>query len=192
MELDIVAPGNHKANGMAERMIRELNDRMAVKGDKEWKKWHHHIKDVEMSLRVTPCDNTGLSPAKMYLGKQLRIGISPTFQEVSMEEDNVVDSAHRTYNLRSRKIKQKQESLPETRPYGLMERVFKEGELARVFTDRTIASKSEGMPTRWKNKYGIKASIVAVLKHDQYLLRNTETGHTIKRSGAQLSKIPQY
>jgi hypothetical protein len=55
-----------------------------------------------------------------------------------------------------------------------------------------LATKSENMPRKWKNKYGTKASIIEVLQNDQYLLRNTETGKTIKRSGAQLTKIPQY
>jgi transposase InsO family protein len=192
IELDVVAPGNHKANGMAERMIRELNDRMAVKGEQEWKKWHHHIKDIEMSLRVTPSDDTGLSPAEMYLGKQLRTGIAPTFHEASMEEDNLVDSAQRNYNLRARKIKQKTETDAPEKSYGLKERIFKKGELVRVYTDRSMASKSEDMPRRWKNKYGIKASIIEILERDQYLLRNVETGKTIKRSGAQITKIPQF
>ena len=109
---------------MAERMIRELNDRMAIRGEQEWKKWHLHIKDVEMSLRVTPCDDTGLSPAEMYLGKQLRTPIAPIFTEASMEEDSAVTMNQRTYNLRSRKIKQKTESTPSPKPYGLKERVL--------------------------------------------------------------------
>ena len=190
--LDIVAPDNHKANGMAERMIRELNDRMAIRGEQEWKKWHLHIKDIEMSLRITPCDDTGLSPAEMYLGKQLRTPIAPVFNEASMEEDNVVTMTQRSYNLRSRKVKQKQEVTPQPKPYGLKERVFKKGELVRVYTDRSLASKSDSMPRRWKHKYGTKASIISVLDHDQYLLRNSETGKTIKRGGSQLTKIPQF
>jgi len=192
IDLDIVAPDNHKANGMAERMIRELNDRMAIRGEQEWKKWHLHIRDVEMSLRVTPCNDTGLSPAEMYLGKQLRTPIAPTFTEASMEEDNVVTIPQRSYNLRSRNIKQKIEATPLSKPYGLKERVFKMGELVRVYTDRSLASKSDSMPRKWKNKYGTKASIIEVLPNDQYLLRNVETGKTIKRSGAQMTKIPQF
>jgi hypothetical protein len=192
IDLDIVAPDNHKANGMAERMIRELNDRMAIRGEQEWKKWHLHIRDVEMSLRVTPCNDTGLSPAEMYLGKQLRTPIAPTFTEASMEEDNVVTIPQRSYNLRSRNMKQKIEATPPSKPYGLKERVFKMGELVRVYTDRSLASKSDSMPRKWKNKYGTKASIIEVLPNDQYLLRNVETGKTIKRSGAQMTKIPQF
>ena len=58
----------------------------------------------------------------------------------------------------------------------------------RVYTDRSLASKSDSMPRKWKNKYGTKASIIEVLPNDQYLLRNVETGKTIKRSGAQMTK----
>jgi len=173
-------------------MIRELNDRMAIRGEQEWKKWHHHIRDVEISLRVTPCNDTGLSPAEMYLGKQLRTPIAPVFSEASMEEDNVVTIPCRTYNLRSRNVTQKQEIIPPPKPYGLKERVFKKGELVRVYTDRNLASKSDSMPRKRKNKYGTKASIIDVLPNDQYLLRNSETGKTIKRSGSQLTKVPQF
>jgi hypothetical protein len=188
IELDIMAPDNHKANGMAERMIRELNDRMAIRGEQEWKKWHLHIRDVEMSLRVTPCNDTGLSPAEMYLGKQLRTSIAPVFSEASMEEDNVVTIPHRSYNLRSRNITQKTEQTPPSKPYGLKERFFKKGELVRVYTDRGLATKSENMSRKWKNKYGTKASIIEVLQNDQYLLRNTETGKINKKEWSATDK----
>ena len=56
---EFVAPDNHRANGLAERVIREFNDRMNLTNTEHWKTWHKQIKNMKLSLRTNPNEDTG-------------------------------------------------------------------------------------------------------------------------------------
>ena len=80
IHLDLVSSGNHRANGLAERIVREFNDRMNLTCKEHWKTWHKSIKQTELSLRVTPSADTGTSPAQLLFGRQMRT----TFHGINM------------------------------------------------------------------------------------------------------------
>ena len=47
------------------------------------------------------------------------------------------------------------------------------------------------LPARWWDRHGGRATVIKVLPHNQYLIRNAVTGNEIIRSGHTLAKIPQ-
>ena len=70
---EFVTPDNHRANGLAEKVIREFNDRMNLTSKKHWKTWHKQIKDTELSLRTNPNEDTCISPAEFLFGRKIRM-----------------------------------------------------------------------------------------------------------------------
>ena len=69
---EFVAADNHRANGLAEQMIREFTDRMNLTCKDHWKTWHKTIKDTELSLRTNPNEDTGILPAKRLVAARLQ------------------------------------------------------------------------------------------------------------------------
>ena len=58
IEPDNVAPGNHRANSIAERTIQEVNGRISTTSPKEWIKWQKHLKDIDQAIRTKPVSLT--------------------------------------------------------------------------------------------------------------------------------------
>ena len=66
IEPDMVAPDNHRANGLAERHVRTLNDTMRNLDDTDKARWPALLKELQIAIATTPSANTGLSPYEMW------------------------------------------------------------------------------------------------------------------------------
>ena len=84
---EFVAADNHRANGLAERVIRDFNDIMNLTCKDHWKTWHKTIKDTELSLRTNPNEDTGISPAEFLFGRPMRTTFGGLPGLVDLEED---------------------------------------------------------------------------------------------------------
>ena len=65
-----LAPDKHRANGLAEHVIREFNNRMILMNKEHWKMWHKTIKDSKLSLCTNLNEDTGILTAKFLLADQ--------------------------------------------------------------------------------------------------------------------------
>ena len=158
--VDIVSPDNHRANGMAERFIQELNKGMSMHRE-DWKKWHMHAKNIELSIRTSPSIDTGISPAEMLYGRKMRTSFGGLLElydeddnEVLRRSDRLAGRSDLLINDRARRIASLQEGEDPDRPYGLRRRTFTVGEIVLVFTPRDKDDGSGGIPRRWKAKWG--------------------------------------
>ena len=84
---EFVAADNLRDNGLAERVIREFNDRMNLTCKNHWKTWYKTIKDTELSLRTNPNEDTGISPAEFLFGRLMRTTFRGLPGLVDLEED---------------------------------------------------------------------------------------------------------
>jgi transposase InsO family protein len=64
---DKVAPDNHRANGLAERMVRVLNDIMRHLSEADKARWPSYLKELQQSIATTPSADTGISPMNFGL-----------------------------------------------------------------------------------------------------------------------------
>ena len=84
---EFVAADNHSANGLAERVIREFNNRMNLASKEHCKTWHKHIQNTELSLRTNPIKDTGISPAEFLFGRNMRKTLGGIPGLVDLKED---------------------------------------------------------------------------------------------------------
>ena len=54
-----------------------------------------------------------------------------------------------------------------------------------------IVELAKGLPAKWWDRHGGRATVIEVLPHNQYLLCNAMTGNELVRSENTLAKIPQ-
>ena len=189
IQLEFIAADNHRANGLAERTIREFNDRMNLTCKDHWKKWHLSVKETELALRTTPCADTGISPAEMVFGRPMRTTFNGLFNVPELEEDAPRRRSARLLAKRVRAMTKLQPEEQDIRPNAPQERTFIVGEQVRFKTD--TEGKNEGLPARWFDTFGGQGIIKEVLPNDQYLVENIQTGNEIIRSRISLAKILQ-
>ena len=64
IEPDYIPVWNHRANGIAEQMIQEVNWRINTIGPKERMKFHKHMKDIEQAIHTKQIKrNSHLKPS---------------------------------------------------------------------------------------------------------------------------------
>jgi transposase InsO family protein len=71
VEIDMIAPDNHRANGLAERQVRLLNDIMRHLSEANKARWAAYLRDIQYSIGTTPSADTGISPYEMWTGYPL-------------------------------------------------------------------------------------------------------------------------
>ena len=193
IRLDLVSSGNHRANGLAERIVREFNDRMNLTCKEHWKTWHKSIKQTELSLRVTPSADTGTSPAQLLFGRQMRTTFHGINNIPDLEENEPRRASARLAALRIRQITKQQDEAAAAGPRAPAMRTFTVGETVRLHTQGQETRKGimEGLPARWWDHYGTKGTIMEILTGNNYRVKNLSTGNEVTRSGQSLAKIPQ-
>ena len=186
---EFVAADNHRANGLADQVIRDFNDRMNLTCKDHWKTWHKTIKDAELSLRTNPNEDTGISPAEFLFGRPMRTIFGGLPGLVDLEEDTPRRASERLVAARLRDVNKFTDQQPSTQPHRPHAYTFQQGEqvLFKTHNDGGF----EGLPARWWDRHGGRATVIEVLPHNQYLIRNAITGNEIIRSGHTLAKIPQ-
>ena len=85
--LNYVAKGNHKANGLAEKLVKEVHAAINKLANGDLKQWHRLIPVVEFNLRTAPNSTTGITPAMALYGRELKKGVLEIPQtETSLDE----------------------------------------------------------------------------------------------------------
>ena len=186
----MVSPGNHKANGLAEKYVGRLHDAMALLPSKDLTAWPKLCGQIAHALRVQPCVDTLVSPLEMLTGRQPKHPYTqPTV--VPLIRVDLVDSEtrRRSYIRACAMIKREQEeSEKPLRPYVRNVQSFQPGELLRMKADNAQASVLQGRPRKGIQQWSGKGRIIeAVEGHpDQYLVENLATGRIVRRSAATI------
>ena len=87
IEQNLVAKGNHKANGQAERLVRQVHDAINRLANGKFNHWHELLPIVEFNIRTAPHSVTGIIPAMELYGRELRKGVL----EVPVHSDTALD-----------------------------------------------------------------------------------------------------
>ena len=69
---DMVSPGNHRANGLAERYVGTLHDAKTHLTDDRLADWHKLCEPIALCLRTTPCSDTLVTPIEVLTGRQIK------------------------------------------------------------------------------------------------------------------------
>ena len=82
-----MAKGNHKTNGQAERLVRQVHDAINRLANGKFNHWHELLPIVEFNIRPAPHSITGITPAMALYGRELRKGVL----EVPVHSDTALD-----------------------------------------------------------------------------------------------------
>ena len=192
--MDKIAPDNHRANGLAERQVRVLNDAMRQLADTDKAKWPSYLRDIQISIATTPSDDTGVSPYEMWTGYPMR---RPDLKSVDLPADPALDAeAPRMMTRLQRALAQAHEDQVAERPKRPYHRnpfSFKVGDRVRLKLPknrRTTIDKDTGRPrtyAKWVGAWKTPLEIIEDLGRNQFQLINPRTGKTLKRGAEQLS-----
>ena len=87
IHINFVAKGNHKANGLAERVVGLIHKAVTKLAKGKYKHWHELLPIIEFNLRTTPHSTTGITPAMALYGRDLKTGLL----EIKLEEETALD-----------------------------------------------------------------------------------------------------
>ena len=194
IELDMIAPENHRANGLAERQVRVLNDAMRQLSNTDKAKWPSYLRDIQVSIASTPSDDTGISPYEMWTGYPMR---RPDLKSVEVPLHPALDAeAPRMMTRLQRALARahEEEAAKEPRrPYHRKPFNFKVGDRVRLKlpqNKRVAVDRSTGQPhtyAKWVGAWLTPLEIVEDLGYDQFQLLNPRTGKLLKRSAEQIT-----
>ena len=130
--LNPVAKGNHRANGLAEKLVRQVHEGINKLADKDFKNWPKLLPIVEFNLRTSPNSETGITPAMAMLGRELKKGVL----EIQPSGETALDEReHREKRKAAQDAMKKISSILRnpTRPRGeLKGKSYKAGETVRI------------------------------------------------------------
>ena len=146
---EFVAADNHRANWLAEWVIREFNDRMNLKCKDHWKAWHKTIKDTELSLRTNPNENTDRLPAEFLFRRPMQTTFRALPGLVDLKEYIPRCASKRLVatRLHVQDVIKCTDEQPSSQPHKPHAYTFQQGEqvLFKTHNDGGI----EGLPARW-------------------------------------------
>jgi hypothetical protein len=159
---DIVSPGNHKANGLAERYVGTLHDTMTQVPDKKLGEWYKYCEPIAHCLRVTPCSDTEVSPLEMLTGRRAKHPYHQPIDITFVRSDPVGKDERRKAYVRARKVmKYEQEHSEEpVRAYVRNVQTFSANELVRMKVEGSQAPALMGRPRKWTQRWAEKRDCV--------------------------------
>ena len=85
---NLVAKGNHKANGLAENLIKQVHEAINKLAKGDFSHWPKLLPIVEFNLRTAPHAATDITPAMALYGRELKKGILelPGTTETALDE----------------------------------------------------------------------------------------------------------
>jgi hypothetical protein len=187
---DMVSPGNHKANGLAERYVGMLHEAMTRLTDEQLPNWAAMCEPIAHCLRATPSSDTLVSPAEMLMGRPMK---HPYAQPVGvgMVRDDVVGQKERqqAYFWARAMLKREQElNTPPPRAYVRNVQSFSEGEFVRMKVDSSVPQNLLGRPRKWTQRWAEKGTIVGPVEGhpDRFWVRRSTTGRIVQRTASTL------
>ena len=194
IDLDMIAPDNHRANGLAERQVRVLNDTMRQLSIIDKARWPSLLREIQVAIATTPSADTGISPYEMWTGYPMR---RPDLKDADLPDDPPLDAAApRAMSQWQRALAREQEEETAKEPrrrYNLRPRTFKVGNPVRVKLPeqrRATIDPATGQPRTYRKWVGAWASRLRVaedLGRNQFKLHNPATRRDIKRSAQQMA-----
>jgi hypothetical protein len=192
----MIAPDNHRANGLAERQVRVLNDIMRHLSEANKARWAAYLREIQYSIGTTPSADTGISPYEMWTGYPMKRG---DLRDPNLLNEPPLDvEAPRVMTRQQRALARAREEAAANeakRPYVSAPPEFKVGNEVRVKlpeSRRSSVDNATGQPRtyrKWVGPWATRAEIVADLGRNQFRLRNLQTNRVIKRSSQQLAHV---
>jgi hypothetical protein len=187
---DMVSPGNHKANGLAERYVGTLHDAMAHLPDDKIANWHTLCEPIAHCLRATPCSDTLVSPAEMLTGRPMKRPHAQPVDVAFVRADVMDRRERRRAYIRARAMIKRDQERNETplRPYVRAVQTFAPGDFVRMKVENNAATPLLGRPRKWAQRWAEKGTVIGPVKGhpDQYLVRRSSTGRVVRRSASTL------
>ena len=148
---EMVSPGNHKANGLAEKYVGRLHDAMALLPSKDVAAWPGLCGRIAHALRVQPCADKLVSPLEMLTGRQPKHPYTQPMDVPLTRADLVDTETRRRSYVRARAMikREQEESEKPLRPYVRNVQSFQPGDLVRMKADNVQASVLQGRPRKW-------------------------------------------
>ena len=106
---DVVFPGKHKANGLAERYVGTLHDAMTHLTDDKLASWHTLCEPLAHALRATPSADTLVSPAEMLTGRPMKRPYAQLVDIAFVRADIIDRKERRRAYIRARTMKKKEQ-----------------------------------------------------------------------------------
>jgi ribosomal protein L21E len=192
IEQDMVSPGNHKANGLAERYVGMLHEAMTRLSDDQLPNWAAMCEPIAHCLRATPCSDTLVSPAEMLTGRPMKHPYAQPVGVGMVREDMVGRKERQQAYVRARAmLKREQEhSTAPLRAYVRNTQVFKEGDFVRMRVESSVPQNLLGRPRKWTQRWAEKGTVVGPVEGhpDQFWVRRSTTGRVVRRSASTLYK----
>jgi len=192
---DIVSPGNHKANGLAERYVGTLHDTMTQVPDKKLGEWYKYCEPIAHCLRVTPCSDTEVSPLEMLTGRRAKHPYHQPVDITFVRSDPVGKDERRKAYVRARKVmKYEQEHSEEpVRAYVRNVQTFSANELVRMKVEGSQAPALMGRPRKWTQRWAKNGTVLGPVEGhpDQYWIRRSTTGRVVRRSASTLLRATE-
>ena len=194
VEVDMIAPDNHRANGLAERQVRVLNDIMRHLSEDNKRRWAAFLREIQYSMATTPSADTGISPYEMWTGYPMKRG---DLRDPDLLDEPLLDPQAPRYMTRlQRALARSREESAAAQPKRSYEKTpaeFKVGDLVRIKlpeSRRSAVDNATGQPRtyrKWVGSWATRAEIVADLGRNQFSLRNLVPNRVVKRSAQQLA-----
>jgi transposase InsO family protein len=138
---DMVSPGNHRANGLAERYVGTLHDAMTHLADDQPADWHKLCEPIAHCLRTTPCSDTLVTPIEMLTGRRIKHPYVQPVDVAFVRADVVERKERRQSYIRARAMIKRDQEVNETplRPYVRAVQTFKVGDFILMKVENSDA-----------------------------------------------------
>ena len=194
IHLDMVAPDNHRANGLAERQVRVLNDTMRQLKVTDKARWPSLLREIQLAIASTPSADTGVSPYEMWTGYPVRRSdlSDPSLPAHDCSLDPVANRRMTTLQRALARAHENAANQSPKRPYNLRPNRFRINDSVRVKLPehrRAPADPETRQPTykKWVGAWESRLRVTEDLGRNQFRLFNPRTRRSIKRSARQMA-----
>lgn len=181
IELHLIATGSSRANGQVERIMRTLKCLLTIVENDPNKTWRDELPEVQLALNSTRSRVTGYSPTELMFGIRANsLGMSTL--SLNAEPEPRLDLDTIRHNA-SENIKKAASSEVERFNRGrAIVRPFSVGDFVFI----------KGNQTKLQRKFKGPFTIVKVLDHDRYELRDIDgSNRTYKYAHENLRVVPR-
>lgn len=184
IELHLIATGSSRANGQVERIMRTLKCLLTIVENNPNKTWRDELPEVQLALNSTRSRVTGYSPTELMFGIRANsLGMSALSLHAEPEPRLDLDIIRHDASESIKKVASSE-----------VERFNRGRAIVKPFSvgDFVFIKASERNQTKLQRKFKGPFTIIKVLDHDRYELKDIDgSNRTYKYAHENLRAVPR-